>query len=232
MSEPSGVHHLARAPRLLWVEGSPKGERSLSTACASAFLEATAESQPDVAVTHLDVWRDDLPEFGGEAALAKFAPLFGETLTDEQVGIWQQVTEQIELVAAHDAVLVSTPMWNWSVPYRLKQWIDIIVQPLASFTLDADLRHVGVLGVGKPAQLILTRSSAYDGRAPELEDHQQPYLEFLFGSMLGFELAESVVIEPTTAWTPQEREEIAARAVELATEAGRRFRINSTTGQA
>ncbi len=200
---------------ILWVEGSPKGDRSLSSRCAQAFLDAL----DDVEVTHLDVWSDDIVSFGREAALAKLGPLFGEPHTPEQSAIWEQVTEQIELVKRHDALLISSPMWNWSIPHALKAWIDVVVQPFQSFTLDAEGRHVGTLGMGKPAQMILTRSSAYDGRSPEMEDHQEPYLRYLF-DLLGFAVAESVIVEPTTAWTAEEREAIAAEGVERSRSAG------------
>ena len=201
---------------ILWVEGSPKGDRSLSSRCARAFLDALDEA---VEVTHLDVWSDEVVSFGREAALAKLGPLFGEPHTPEQAAIWEQVTAQIEQVASHDALLISSPMWNWNIPHALKAWIDVVVQPFQSFTLDAEGRHVGTLGVGKRAQLILTRSSAYDGRSPEMEDHQEPYLRYLF-ELLGFDVAESVIVEPTTAWTAEEREAIAADGVERSRSAG------------
>ncbi|MGA9275956.1 FMN-dependent NADH-azoreductase [Ilumatobacter sp.] len=204
---------------ILWVEGSPKGDRSLSSSCARAFLESLGG---DVGVTHLDVWSDEVVSFGREAALAKFAPLLGEERTAEQEAIWQQVGARIEQVERHDAILVSSPMWNWGIPHALKAWIDVVVQPFQSFRVDAEGRHVGLLGVGKRAQLILTRSSAYDGRSPEMEDHQDPYLRYLF-ELLGFDLAESVIVEPTTAWTPEEREAIAAEAVDRSRAAGLAF---------
>jgi FMN-dependent NADH-azoreductase len=203
---------------ILWVEGSPKGQRSLSSSCARAFLDTLN----DVEITHLDVWSDEIVSFGREAALAKLGPLFGEPHTPDQAAIWERVTAQIEQVASHDALLISSPMWNWSIPHALKAWIDVVVQPLQSFTLDAEGRHVGTLGVGKRAQLILTRSSAYDGRSPEMEDHQEPYLRYLF-EFLGFDLAESVIVEPTTAFTPEEREALAAEAVERSRAAARSF---------
>lgn len=203
---------------ILWVEGSPKGDRSLSSRCARAFLDAL----DDVEVTHLDVWSDDIVSFGREAALAKFGPLFGEPHTPEQAAIWEQVTERVEQVKRHDALLISSPMWNWSIPHALKAWIDVVVQPLQSFTLDADGRHVGTLGMEKPAQMILTRSSAYDGRSPEMEDHQEPYLGYLF-DLLGFSVAEALIVEPTTAWTEAERAAIAADAVERSRSAGQGF---------
>ncbi len=70
----------------------------------------------------------------------------------------------------------TSSLWVEGSPHGLKAWIDVVVQPFESFTLDAESRHVGTLGVGKPAQLILTRSSAYDGRRPEMQDLQEPYL--------------------------------------------------------
>lgn len=85
------------------------------------------------------------------------------------------------------------------------------MQPIASFTLNDKGEHVGTLGEGKPLQLILTRSSAYDGRHPELQDFQRPYLEYVFG-MLGYQV-ETLVIEPTTRWTPAEREQMRAEAM-------------------
>jgi FMN-dependent NADH-azoreductase len=202
--------------RTLWVEGSPKGDDALSSALAQAYLE----SAPQVfgTVERFSVWDDDVLRFGRDAAIAKFAPPFGEEVTDEQQQVWQRVLDEIDRVRGFDRIVVSSPMWNWHVPHALKAWIDIIVQPLASFTVDANGVHVGTLGEGKPLQLILTRSSAYDGRHPELQDFQRPYLEYVFG-MLGYHV-DTLVIEPTTRWTPQERSAMRADAIETARRAG------------
>lgn len=78
--------------------------------------------------------------------------------------------------------------------------------------------HIGTLGAGKPLQLILTRSSAYDGRHPELCDFQRPYLEYVF-SMLGYVVA-ALTVEPTTRWTAGERAQMKSEAIELASRAG------------
>ncbi|ODR09100.1 FMN-dependent NADH-azoreductase [Mycolicibacillus koreensis] len=203
--------------RTLWVEGSPKQEQSLSSAMAETFLAAAT---PD-AVGHVErfsVWSEDLLRFGREAALAKFAPLYGEQRTDAQEAAWAQVLDEIERVRGFDRVVVSSPMWNWHVPHALKAWIDIVVQPGASFTLNERGEHVGTLGTGKPAQLILTRSSAYDGRHPELQDFQRPYLEYIFG-FLGYDVT-TLAVEPTTRWSPEEREAMRAESLEAARVAG------------
>lgn len=193
--------------RTLWIEASPKGNDALSSQMAMAYLEGTEYER-------FSVWDENMVRFGRDAAIAKFAGLFGEPFTPEQGAIWQQVLDEIERVRRFDRLVISSPMWNWHVPHALKAWIDIIVQPVASFTLNSRGEHVGALGDGKPAQLILTRSSAYDGRHPELQDFQRPYLEYVFG-MLGYSV-ETLAMEPTTRWTPEDRAQMREDALALA----------------
>jgi FMN-dependent NADH-azoreductase len=203
--------------RTLWIEASPKDDDALSSQLAQAYLDAAGEVGE---VERFSVWDEKVLRFGRDAAIAKFAPLFGEQITQDQQSVWQQVLGEIERVRGFDRLVVSSPMWNWHVPHALKAWIDIIVQPVASFTLNERGEHVGTLGEGKPLQLLLTRSSAYDGRHPELQDFQKPYLEYVF-RMLGYAV-ETLVVEPTTRWTPAEREQMRAEAIERARAAARK----------
>lgn len=203
--------------RTLWVEGSPKGEQSLSSALAEEFLDA-ADPGAIGSIEHLNVWTDELPVLDQDVALTKFALLFGDPVTEQQQTKWACIVEEIDKLRQFDRIVVSSPMWNWSVPYPLKAWIDVIVQPVLSFTLDAQGRHVGALGDGKPLHLILTRSSAYDGRHPELRDFQLPYLEYVF-TMLGYQV-DALVIEPTTHWHPDERAQFRQNALSDARQRG------------
>lgn len=206
--------------RTLWVEASPKQEHSLSSALAQAFLDA-APAGIVGEVERFSVWTDEVVIFGRDAALAKFAPLYGERRTPQQKQIWAQVLAEIERVRSFDRLVVSSPMWNWHVPHALKAWIDVIVQPMASFTLNDRGEHVGTLGQGKPVQLILTRSSAYDGNRADLQDFQRPYLEYVF-TMLGYSV-RTLVVEPTTRWTAEDREQMREAAIEEARLAGQRL---------
>lgn len=201
--------------KTLGIEASPKGDDALSSQLALAYLD-TADAVGEV--ERFPVWDDDALRVGRDAAIAKFAQLFGEPITDDQQAVWRQLLGEIERVFGFDR-LVSSPMRNWHVTHALKAWIDIIVQPVASFTLNERGEHVGTLGQGKPLQLILTRSSAYDGRHPELQDFQKPYLEYVFG-ILGYRV-DTLVVEPTTRWTPAEREQMRTEAIERARTAGR-----------
>ncbi|MGV0625789.1 NAD(P)H-dependent oxidoreductase [Mycolicibacter minnesotensis] len=203
--------------RTLWVEASPKQEHSLSSALAEAFL-AAAPAAVVGQVERFSVWSDEMLVFGRDAAFAKFAPLYGESRTAEQRQIWSQVLAEIDRVRGFDRLVVSSPMWNWHVPHALKAWIDVIVQPMASFTLNERGEHVGTLGEGKPLQLILTRSSDYSQDRADLKDFQRPYLEYVF-TMLGYTV-ETLVFEPTTRWTPEERVQMRDEALVRARAAG------------
>lgn len=202
--------------KTLWVKASPKGSLSVSNACAAAYIEAAAAKLG--VVDEMSVWEHEFPAIDGEAALAKFAPIEGKRRTDEQKALWADVKSEIARVAEYDRVIVSCPMWNWSIPHALKAWIDVLIQPIETITLNEKGEHVGTLGQQKPLQLILTRSSAYDGRHAELQDFQKPYLEYVF-KMLGYEVS-TLVIEPTTRWTPEEREQMLTDAIATAAEAG------------
>ena len=165
---------------ILHIEASPRGDRSASSQLASWFLEACRESHPDVAIETLNVFEADLPPFAAEATHAKFAPIYQEPMTEAQVAIWEDVKAHIARFDACDKLVVSCPMWNYSIPYPLKHYLDIIVQPILTFGYDVEkMMHVGLLE-NRPVQLLLTRSSISPG---DYGDFQLPYLRFVLGAI-------------------------------------------------
>ena len=116
---------------LLHVSASPRDALSESRALAAAFLGTHRLAHPDVVVEELDLFDGKLPAFGRLAAEAKMAVFGGGQPSAEQQGEWDAARAVFDRFAAADAYLFSVPMWNAGVPYVLKQWIDIISQPLA-----------------------------------------------------------------------------------------------------
>ena len=185
--------------RVLHVVGSPKGEDSTSSKLAKAFLDAYLEKNPGHTVTTLDVWAAKLPPMDGEMVAAKFAPFFGEELSDSQVEGWKNIRAVVDDFISYDKILISTPMWNYSIPYELKHYIDLLVQPGVTYGLDEDFNHVGILQ-DRPLQFILTRSSPLAEGSPE--DFQLPYLKHIFGFM-GLKDVRVMIVEGTTL--PQDK---------------------------
>jgi FMN-dependent NADH-azoreductase len=213
MSSPS-----AETERVLHIVGSPKGAASISTKVAEAFLAAYREPRPACSVTTLDVWTEELPRFDRELALAKLGPLVGAPRTPKQEAAWQRVEQVVADFARHDRIVISAPMWNFALPWALKHYIDLLVQPGISFGLDAALEHVGLLA-DRPVQLVLTRSSPLAEGSPD--DFQLPYLKHILG-FIGLHDVRSLLVEGTTLPQPA-REEFVARHCERARAAAQDF---------
>lgn len=204
--------------RVLHIIGSPKGEDSTSTRVALAFLDAYQQAHPDHEVTTLDVWTEDLPPFGRELATAKLAPLVGERRTPQQEEAWRAVEAVVADFAGYDKIVISTPMWNFGLPYELKHYIDLIVQPGLTFGMNAAFEHIGLLQ-DRPVQLVLSRSSPLPENSPE--DFQHPYLKHVLG-FIGLHDIRTFVIEGTTLPQPA-REKLVEEFCESARSAAIKF---------
>ena len=200
------------------VVGSPKQDASGSTRVARAFLDAYREAHPHDEVSTLDVFASDLPRFGADLAIAKLAPLVGDRRTPEQEAAWRDVEAVVRDFDAHDKIVISSPMWNFGVPWALKHYIDLVVQPGLSFGLDDAFAHVGLLA-DRPVQLVLTRSSPLPPGSPA--DFQRPYLEHVLG-FIGLHDVRTLVVEGTTL-PHAAREKLFARSCEEARAAAARF---------
>lgn len=187
--------------KLLHIHASPKGEYSACGQMADVFLDAYRSLQPDDEIETLSLFECDLPEFGYDETTAKFAPIFGDDLNKRQEEKWQVILDMIAHFDSGDKLLISTPMWNGSIPYRLKHYIDILVQPLVSFGADMETgEHFGLLR-DRPVQFILTRSSVPVG---DPFDHQLPYLKSIF-DFIGIKDHRVIVAPSTTQPTAEDR---------------------------
>ena len=187
--------------KVLHIHASPKREYSASGKLTSMFIDAYREKHPDHEVETLSLFECELPEFGYDQTVAKFAPIFGDDLNDQQEKKWQVILDMIAGFDSADKIIVSTPMWNGSIPYKLKHYIDILVQPLVSFGFDPETgEHFGLLR-DRPLQFILTRSSVPVG---DPFDNQLPYLKSIF-DFIGIRDHRTVIAESTTLPTPEER---------------------------
>ena len=163
--------------KLLYIKASPRGQASHSAALADAYLAAARRHRPDLAVDVIDLGTERLPEFDGDKAAAKLAIITGQQHTDVQRTAWDEITAIANRFKAADVYLIAAPMWNGSIPYKLKQYIDIVHQPGLLFGLDPAKGYFGLLE-RKGAVLALT-SGAYGPNMPSPAfgtDHHSTYL--------------------------------------------------------
>lgn len=101
----------------------------------------------------------------------------GERPTGAQAAAWQSAVDTFDRFAAADHYLLSVPMWNHSVPYVLKQFIDVVSQPGMLFDFDPERGYTGLL-TAKKAAVVYTGAVWGPGRGIGFgRDFQQPYLE-------------------------------------------------------
>jgi FMN-dependent NADH-azoreductase len=177
--------------KLLYIKASPRGDRSHSHKTALAFIEEYRRGNPNDEIETIDLFRENLPEFDNFAAESKYAIMHGKEKTAEQVKKWTQIEKIIERFKSADKYLFSVPMWNFSIPYKLKHYIDIIVQPSYTFAV-TDTGYKGLAG-GKPLCLILARGGSYEKNSPIA--FQWRYLEFIFG-FIGFKEIKTIICQP------------------------------------
>ncbi len=182
---------------LLYVSSSPRGDRSVSQAIAGAYADAWRTRNPAGGVDILDVWTEDLPEFGPDALAAKYAGLAGEPLSAGQQRAWDALKAIAKRFHDADVVLIAAPMWNFGVPYKLKQLIDLISQKDILFRFDEN-GFDGMLK-GKKGVLALARGISYgpgEATSEEEFDFQKSYL-LMWLKFVGITDVETIVAEKT-----------------------------------
>jgi FMN-dependent NADH-azoreductase len=183
-------------PRLLCIKASPRPE-SFSSRASQAFIESLTGANPGWEAEVLDLFSADLPVFDAPAAHAKYAVMSGSAPSGPDEEAWKRIIETVEHFKSADAYLLACPMWNFGIPYRLKHYLDVIVQPGLTFSFSPDTGYEGLV-TGRPAVLVLARGSAYNTPETQGLDMQRPYLEGVF-RFIGFSDVRTIVVEPTLA---------------------------------
>jgi FMN-dependent NADH-azoreductase len=131
--------------RLLYIQASPGAQWSYSIAVADAFIEAYKRKHSDDEIVTLNVFDPSIPNFDGLVVQAKYAILHAQPHSKQEQQVWKNVEEVIEQFTSSDKYVLAVPMWNFSIPYRLKQYIDLLVQPGYTFSYSEDKGYQGLV---------------------------------------------------------------------------------------
>ena len=183
-------------PKLFHLNCSPRAD-SESAAGARIFLDGFRQARPDWDIDVMNLWRDHLPEFEGYVLEAKYARMNGRAFTDSQRDAFA-VAERIAVrLALADRVLISTPMWNFSIPYKLKQWFDVIVQPGLTFRFDPATGYQPLLKDRPTLVIVASGGDFITGMNRGRTDMATPYLREAL-RFIGVSNVRFVPIGPTT----------------------------------
>ena len=144
-----------------------------------AFAELKSKN-PNLIVEDLELFQMDLPTLNQSVTEAKYMTIAGVTLDTASQFMWNEITDISTSFVSYDMYVISAPMWNFSVPYKLKHYIDVIMQPGILFKFTA----TGVEGLAKNKKMICitSRGSDYSVGSPmNVMDFQESYLRAIFG---------------------------------------------------
>lgn len=207
--------------KLLHIIATPRGEESRTLKVTQAFLDPLKKKYPGCQIDELNVAEQTLPEITAQRADGKYVLLGGGELSGELKEAWAEIVGHIERFLSADAYLVSTPMWNFNIPYSLKHYIDIIVQPKYLFKY-TDQGPEGLVKEKKMG-VITSRGGDYSPESPfNPYDFQEPYLRAIFG-LVGLTDITFINAQPMDMLGPDVQNEKIEEARQQATELAEGF---------
>ncbi len=180
--------------KLLYISASPRGDDSASIQAARIFIDTLPDA---IDVTHLDLSTLPMPDVTANVCSAKSKFMMGQELNAEEASEWKTVTQFVDTFLAADHYLIAVPMWNFSVPYTMKQYIDLITHPGLTFAAD----DKGMRGLASgDVTVIYARGGDYSPKngEPDPFDFQSTYLKGWF-TLVGLSPVNEVLVQRTMA---------------------------------
>lgn len=194
-------------PTLLQLDSSADLAHSRSRTITAAFADAWREAGGEVVVR--DLHAHPLPHLATPAQHWP-ASMRTEAVPAELDAVQQEVLA--ELFAA-DVVLLGAPMYNYSMPAVLKNWIDLIHVPGVTAPFDADTQPMK----GRAAVIVTSRGAIYDAGTPtEGWDHVVPPLRLVLEGSLGMSVHVIATSRTLADFVPAMAEEQPQADAELA----------------
>ncbi|MBV8428595.1 MAG: NAD(P)H-dependent oxidoreductase [Hyphomicrobiales bacterium] len=180
---------------LLRIDSSSRTLGSRSRELGDSFEAEWLASRPTTRVVHRDLAADPVPHIADQTIAGYYAA--PEEMTGELRAATALSDNLIAELKSADVLLITVPMYNFSIPSALKAWIDHIVRINHTFSYDG--RAFTGLVTGKHAYIACAYGAAgYDGGPLSAYNLLQPYLQLLL-NFLGFSDVTFIGVEATTA---------------------------------
>ncbi|EHR5761279.1 TPA: FMN-dependent NADH-azoreductase [Vibrio parahaemolyticus] len=155
--------------RVLALKSSILGDYSQSNKLVEDFIKNVDQDK----LTVRDLAANPLPVLDFAVATALRAT---EDLSQEQQAVVDLSDTLIEEVKAADTLVIAAPMYNFTIPTQLKNWIDLIARAGVTFKYTEN----GVQGLieGKKAIVVTTRGGIHKDSPT---DNVTPYIRTVLG---------------------------------------------------
>lgn len=204
-----------RSQRILRIDASIRTEGSHSRSLADYFEQQWLEKHPSDVVLHRNP--ASIPHISAETVAGFFTP--ADRMTDVLRAATAISDELIVELQSADVLLLSTPIYNFTIPSTLKAWIDHIVR--LGRTVARDGEHFTGLLKGKHAVVICAFGAegygVADGSATgplSSVEHLASYLKLLLG-FIGITDTKIIAVEGTSGGPERVGENIATARGEI-----------------
>jgi len=198
--------------KLLHIIATPREEKSRSLKVAEAFLESFRHKHPKWVVEELNLAKTELPSLSLKMVSGKYVLLDGKDLTGELKQSWKEVLAYIDQFLSADGYLITSPMWNFNIPYMLKHYIDLIVQPRYLFRY-SDKGYEGLVK-GKKMVVVGSYGGNYTTDQTKHLNFHEPYLRAIFG-LVGITDMSFAIAQPADMGKEMEQKAVQS-AIEIA----------------
>lgn len=209
--------------KVLYITANPKSkEDSYSLSVGSAFIDAYKKANPNDEIVTLDLYKMEVPLIDETvfSAWGKFAQ--GETfeqLTAEEQNKTAAMNNILEQFLSADKYVFVTPLWNFTVPPKMKAYLDNICIAGKTFKYTEN-GPVGLL-TDKKAIHVQARGGVYSsGPAADFEMGDK-YINTIL-NFIGITDKQSIIVEGVSA-TPDKAVEIKSGAITRAEEVAKNF---------
>ncbi len=179
--------------KVLRIDASSRLQDSHSRQMADVFQEKWLKAKPKDEFTVRDLVKEPIPHIENMTIAGFYTP---EDKLDDPMKKATALSDRLikELLSA-DVILLSTPMYNFSVPSALKAYIDQIVRIGQTFGFEESKGFFGLVE-GKKAYIITAYGAVYKGPF-EAYNFLAPYLTAVFG-LIGISDVEYIDLEGTS----------------------------------
>ncbi|MCB1195857.1 NAD(P)H-dependent oxidoreductase [bacterium] len=186
---------------LLHIVATPREDQSRTLQVSREFVSELQAKYTKLRIDTLNVFTESLPDLTVQRIAGKSMLMAGKELSKPLEEPWKPIECHIQRFISADMYLLSSPMWNFSIPYRLKQYLDVIIQPRYLFRYG--LNGPEGLVRGKKMLVIASRGGDYSPESPiHSYDFQEPYLRTVFG-FIGITDVQFICIQPVDARGPE-----------------------------
>lgn len=181
---------------LLRIDASARTDASHSRALGNFLLECAQAQSSELVVRTRDLSTEPVEQIQQTTITGFYTP--DDQMTDELQSATALSDKLIDEVQWADTILITVPMYNFSVPSALKAWVDQIVRINRTFSY-VDGQFSGLVGARKAYVCCAYGAGGYlEGGDFAAANFLEPYLRFVL-EFLGIEQVKFFSAEFLTA---------------------------------